>query len=185
MNWNHDTTKKMMHWNYHKKHCEGYTLIELLIVLFIILIISGMVAVGVGRFTQSRAPQQLAERLRQVLPLAIEYAMIHSETLRLIFEEEQYVFYRLDHKPLGKKIVWKKITAPDFLKPYPISEDIILRLKDPQKKDSQTFLEKNQLDIFPSLMVSPAIVFIGTENQPDQYQLLIEENGEVSFEKPE
>ncbi|MEC8819344.1 MAG: type II secretion system minor pseudopilin GspH [Pseudomonadota bacterium] len=75
---------------------RGFTLIEILIVLFVISVMTGLVVVTLPGFVQSNNLEREAERLKLVLEIAVEEAQVQSRELAIQPARDQYRFYVYD-----------------------------------------------------------------------------------------
>lgn len=95
-----------------RRDIRGFTLLELLAVLFIIGIIVSFAGLSVGQHS-SRALQDEAERLHSLLRLASEEAVLQGRELAVQFSRQDYRFMSLD--------------GADWL---PIEDDKLLRARE-------------------------------------------------------
>lgn len=75
---------------------RGFTLVELLVVLVIIAVIAGVVVMRVGNTSGNDQIEDTARRLRALMLLAAEEAVLQGQTIGLRLEREQYLFTRYD-----------------------------------------------------------------------------------------
>ena len=87
---------------------RGFTLIEILIVLFVISVMTGLVVVTLPGFVQSNNLEREAERLKLVLEIAVEEAQVQSRELAIQPARDQYRFYVYDE--LNQR--WYEMNSP-------------------------------------------------------------------------
>ena len=87
---------------------RGFTLIEILIVLFVISVMTGLVVVTLPGFVQSNNLEREAERLKLVLEMAVEEAQVQSRELAIQPARDQYRFYVYDE--LNQR--WYEMNSP-------------------------------------------------------------------------
>lgn len=76
---------------------RGFTLIELLVVLFIVGIITSFATLSIGQ-DRSSALEEEAQRLRAVVKLAADEAVLSGREIALQFTPEGYEFLTLEDK---------------------------------------------------------------------------------------
>lgn len=74
----------------------GFTLLELLVVIFIIGIIAAMATLSVGTATASRGVEKEAERIGDLVALAAEEAVLQGREFGLTFYRSEYEFSTYD-----------------------------------------------------------------------------------------
>ncbi len=79
--------------------CEdrGFTLIEILVVMVIIGVVTGVALLSIGSGGRDREVKQEAQRLAAVLQLASQHAVMQSTQLGLRVGGDGYSFLELDH----------------------------------------------------------------------------------------
>lgn len=167
------------------KH-KGFTLIELLVVLFIIAVISGGVVFGAGYASKRNAVKTLAEKLHQVLPLAKEYAALNAVTLKLQIRKSHYSFFELQENGINGREIWRLVNQPDFLKSQSFSESILIQQKSLNVSDQEVLPDVDyypEIEILPTMDMTPTVLSMGTESDPDQYHLSVEQNGQVELKQ--
>lgn len=100
---------------------RGFTLIEILIVLCVISVMTGLVVVTLPGFVQSNNLEREAERLKLVLEVAVEEALVQSRELAIQPARDQYRFYVYDE--LNQR--WYEMNSPP-LGPHRLAEDVSL-----------------------------------------------------------
>lgn len=102
---------------------RGFTLMELLVVIIVISIaFSLLITVSFSPSRPGEDIQQEAYRLQQRLIFAHEQAVIRAEEYGLYFDEEGYIFMRLDQ---GQ---WQPIADDRLLAKHELPDDMILEL---------------------------------------------------------
>lgn len=104
-----------------KGNQQGFTLLELLTVMFIIGIIVSFAGLSVGQNT-SRLVQDEAERLHGLIRLASEEAVLQGRELALQFNTDSYGFLFLR----GEE--WQPMTDDAMLRERPLPEVVRLEL---------------------------------------------------------
>ncbi|MBN9228609.1 MAG: type II secretion system minor pseudopilin GspH [Legionella steelei] len=99
-----------------KKSNQGFTLIEILIVLVIIGITFGFALIAFGDFGESRRVLFSAEQLANTLRLAQQQAILETGTLGLRIDNISYQVLQLNNnaqwKPISEKGVFKMTYFP-------------------------------------------------------------------------
>ncbi|MBI2785151.1 MAG: type II secretion system minor pseudopilin GspH [Legionella longbeachae] len=99
-----------------RKNNQGFTLIEILIVLVIIGITFGFALIAFGDFGESRRIKFAAEQLANTLRLAQQQAILETSTLGLRIDNMSYQILQLQNnarwKPLSKTGIFKMTYFP-------------------------------------------------------------------------
>jgi len=104
-----------------EKHHAGFTLLELLAVILIIGIIISFASLSIGQ-NSSRIVQEEAERLRGLIQLAGEEAVLQGRDLALEFDRDRYRFLELGAKD------WQPVAEDNMLRERPLPEAVELAL---------------------------------------------------------
>lgn len=78
-----------------QRHCAGFTLIELMVVIFIIGIVASFATLSVGQ-SHTRVLQDEVKRLQSLLTLASDEAVLQSEELAIEVYRNGYRFMHLE-----------------------------------------------------------------------------------------
>ena len=154
------------------KKCGGFTLIEILIVMVIISIVSG-VAVLTITSNQSKSVEYFANRLTHLIQLSEEEAMLRPATLGLALTPVSFEFYEYKKKWL------------------PLSDKIFGRQSIPGSIKISLSVENNNapLDGRPHIVISPSgdlssfVIFVGKKNKPPMFKIIGEANGSVKIKE--
>lgn len=106
-----------------KPRGRGFTLIEVLVVLFIVSIMSGIVVANMPSFTQTGDFDTEAQRIKVLLEMAREEAVVQGREYGFKPEEEGYQFYT--YNELDQQ--WEPVEIRPF-HPHKLSEDIKVNL---------------------------------------------------------
>lgn len=107
-----------------KPWCRGFTLIEVLVVLFIVSIMSGILVANMPSFTQTSDFDSEAKRIKVLLEMAREEAVVQGREYGFKPEEEGYQFYT--YNELDQQ--WEPVEIRPF-HPHKLSEDIKVNLR--------------------------------------------------------
>jgi len=143
---------------------KGYTLIEILIVLFIISIVASIALLTVGR-SDTKRMVLFAKELSEVLVAAQERAMLESSTISVSFGGQTVHVSRLPPEADDKKA----ITAGDVFKTYAVPSDV--------------YIESNVRDIriSPTGDMTPFLIQVGRRGGKPEYTIRGERDGAVSY----
>src|SRR3990167_8642154 len=106
-----------------KRMTAGFTLVEILIVILIISIVSG-VALMTFSSNKTKQIETVAKQLTYIITLAQQEAMLQPQTLGLAFNQHQFQFFNYK---ADQEHPWLAITTKN-LGPHPIPEFIHLTL---------------------------------------------------------
>lgn len=158
---------------------NGFTLIEILIVLLIISIVSGVAILSI-RSNPNRQLELFADRFINLLNLASEEAMFRPDTIGLFVSNQSYHFsvYRKKHKT--QKEFWDPIpTGPLSEHKYPKNWQLVIKIQ------NEVVTSENgqpQIIITPSGDFDPFIILIGEKNKNPRFEIKVQANGEIKRE---
>jgi general secretion pathway protein H len=104
---------------------RGFTLLELLVVVTIIGIFIGVAVLSTDLAGFERKLEQEANRLRGLLTLVQEEALLQSRDYGILFTEKSYRFYFYDHA----QAAWLLPTDDRLLAPRSLSEEMLMQLR--------------------------------------------------------
>lgn len=87
------------------RHFVGFTLIEVLIVIFIISIVTSVALLSIGH-NENKKIETFTNELTQVVSLAEEQAMLQPVILGIAFQENSFQFLRYEHDKDEKESRW-------------------------------------------------------------------------------
>lgn len=102
----------------------GFTLIEVLVVVLIMAIISGMLLMSLGILGDDRAMQQQARRMSSLIELATDEAIMQGRDFGLEFMQHGYRF--VEHDPALDR--WHEVVGDELLRPRPLEEGMEFEL---------------------------------------------------------
>lgn len=163
----------------------GFTLIEVLVVLFIISIVTSVALLTISH-NENRKLESFANELAQTLTLAEEQAMLQPSVLGLSLNENTFHFaaYQPDEK--GKKLAWipleDKLLGSHVI-PYGIQIDIKV---DGKAATSSNHDEAETVSAIPQIIIStngditPFTIYVGKKGQKPRYAIRGEADGNVT-----
>jgi len=173
---------------------RGFTLVEILVVIVIIGLMAGMAVLSIGHDPQ-RQLQQEAQRVRTILQLAADEALLQGREYGLVLEQNGYQIVQFNEQ----KRQWQKSEAANFAR-YELpervqislqSEDTNIDLSELNRPDSDTD-KKNNSSIKPALLLlssgemTPFILQFSAadsdDNKSNSYQLSSDGLSEIKLE---
>ena len=118
---------------------SGFTLIEILIVVFIMGIVVGLVGLNFNRNLDSVAHNE-AKRFARVLSYTKEYSAYTGRILSLRLDEKRKTYFFLYIDPVNR--TWNRLsekTGSKLLSPHKINKRVAVKS---QKREAQTSAEK-------------------------------------------
>jgi general secretion pathway protein H len=103
------------------KEVNGFTLIEIMVVMVIISIILTFTTLSIGDGGLSQKLEQEAQRLASLLTMASQEAIMQSKEMGISFENDRYHFYVLQEQE------WQQLTN-DIFRPRKLPSGIQLEL---------------------------------------------------------
>lgn len=163
---------------------KGYTLIEILIVLFIISIVTTVALLSINR-NENKRLEAFANELTQVVTLAEEHAMLQPTVLGLTFNEQSFQFAALKTSINGngeKKNNWESL-QDNVLGRHVIPNNIELNIEvgnnhltssnDAEKINPQIIISTNG-------DVTPFTIYVGKKGEKPRYVITGDADGNVT-----
>lgn len=143
---------------------QGYTLIEVLVVLFIISIVTTVALLSISH-NDNKQIEAFAKDLTQMMSLAEEQAMLNPDVLGLSFKDHALSFLK------QSKDGWSSLDDPIFEK-YTIPSNIEVTV-------AQT-TSNPQIVISTNGNVTPFTIYIGKKGQKPRYVIRGDADGSVT-----
>lgn len=154
------------------RQSRGFTLVELLVVLFVISLIIGMALFSMGVFKSSHNLENTTQALSSRLHLAQMEALFEQESLGVAIDENGYQFYRKQ----SPDTAWELITDDSLFKPQDFPDHTKMELTiNGKAQESSTGVP--QLIVQQGLLSPFEITFQDDENH--SFQIGLSEQGEV------
>ena len=167
-----------------KARKNGFTLIEILVVILIIGIASSIIVISVGNFyLDNKRIDAFAKEMTALISLARNQAIFGFETLGIRFSGNEYTFYRLQET---NSLSWQPLNKKDvFWYPRKIPENLIVTVK--RDETNQNTLTEGDITpdimIYPSGELSPFTISIHTLGRAQDYIIKGSYSGKISLSK--
>lgn len=166
-----------------KTQSKGYTLIEILIVLFIVSIVTSMAFVTIGG-NENRRLESFANELTQMLTLAEEQAMLQPSVLGLSVNEQALQFASYETQEEEKKKSWVPLTDK-LLGHHRIPKGVELAIEVGDKRTSSMDAKKDeknnpQIIISTNGDVTPFTIYVGKPGEKPRYIIKGHADGSVT-----
>ncbi len=147
---------------------QGFTLIEVLLVVLLIGVVSGIVLLAASPNDASRIVANEAERLADALSLASEEAVNNNQQIGLLFDEKNYYFLTLDEES-------QKWLASDeaAFKQHELAPVVSLHLA---KDDTQKVIVLDK-DKKEQQAITPQVLFLSSGESSSVVLELVSEDG--------
>ncbi len=155
------------------KRNEGFTLIEILIVITIISIVATTAIITVSHNKNSRL-ETLAKQIKNIIILAEQESMLRAKTFGLGFTPHTFQFHMYNEKQRAWQALTDKIYGS-----HSIADNTTITVK--VQKKNIPLDGKPKIIISPSGDVTPFVILIGNQEEPPRYQVVGEENGNVKY----
>ena len=109
-----------------RHRCAGFTLIELMVVIFIIGIVAGFATLSVGQ-SQSRVLQDEVKRLQSLLTLASNEAVLQSEEFAIEVYRNGYRFMHLEQ--MEREWAWQPVQDKSIFRARCFPEGVALAVE--------------------------------------------------------
>lgn len=161
---------------------RGFTLIEVLLVVLLIGVVSGIVLLAASPNDSSRVVATETERLADVLTLASEEAVNNNQQLGLLFDERHYRFLVLDEQNQqwrdSSEVLFGVYELPSVVKLYLLKDDAskaFVLEDDETKKQAMT-----PQVLFLSSGESSAVVLEIASEEGNRQQILVDDLSTVT-----
>lgn len=162
---------------------KGFTLLELMVVLVIVAIITGIAATSYFGFERERRLTNAAFRVADLMRSARNQAILLPAVLGVRFSQNHYVFkrYYLDyHTGTGRFV---SMTQSQLMQPIFLPENVTLTLLSVAHKKPMTHGEAPQIIFSQNGMVTPFLLRISANNTSHSYVLKGEVSGQIVLKK--
>jgi general secretion pathway protein H len=161
----------------------GFSLLELLVVVAIIGLLVRAVTLSWDVLGNDRAIEQEAGRLRSVIDLLHEEALMQSRDYGLMFTQTGYRFYVFDYQQLE----WVEPQADELLEPYALGPQLSMALvldgRDvplvPDFESQDVENPEPQVMLLSSGEVTPFTIEMTREGIEGRFELTAQLDGEV------
>jgi general secretion pathway protein H len=154
----------------------GFTLMEVLVVVFLIGIIAGFASLSISQNT-SRTLEEEAERLYALLRMAGEEAVLMGEELAMQFTPKAYRFVKLEEeewRPLEDDKLFREREIPAGVSLELVVEGVTMRLAEDTQPSRIMLLSSGEMTPFELVLSNAA---------DDRYVLRGTLNGELQISK--
>lgn len=170
-------------------YMRGYTLIEILIVLFIISIVTSVALLSISR-NENKQLESFANELTQKVTLAEEQAMLQPHVLGLSLRGNSYQFASYEAEAGEEKNVWTP-QEDAILGKHKIPSDIEISVQmggvrtaalEDEVEDEVDEAEKMnpQIVISTNGDITPFIIYVGKKGEKPRYAITGDADGSVT-----
>ena len=159
-----------------KLHCNaGFSLLELLVVIFIIGISVKLVTLAFGD-NQAERMSQKSQQLATLIELAKEQAIFNSVEMGVLFKKDSYSFYTLKTdigKDKKEELIWKQVEGDRFLAERSLPEGL----------EYELYLEGTKVNFTASKLkdITPH-VFILSDGSVSPFELRLSDDNDRIYE---
>ena len=139
-------------------HAKGFSLIELLVVVFIIGLFAGMAVLSLNVAGVDRELEREARRLRSLLDTLVDEAVLQTRDYGVLFTSNGYRFFVYDYQSLS----WLDPVGDGFLSEHMFAEPLAMTL----------FLEDRE--------VALETVYVPVSGQQPQPQVMLLASGDIT-----
>lgn len=162
------------------RNARGYTLIEILVVLFIISIVTSVALLTISR-NQNKQLETFANELAQTMSLAEEQAMLQSTVLGLRLDDHSFHFATMQQAIEGeKKTGWSPL-QDTILGQHPIPSDIQLAVQvGGQKLGNDNSKPIPQVIISTNGEITPFTIYVGKKGEKPRFSITGDADGNIT-----
>ncbi len=166
-----------------RKKQNGFTLIEMLVVIVIIGVIMTMALIAFSALNSNRAVKMTAQHLERVVMQAKQQAVLMPEILGLVVNKQGYQFYVFHHDSKGK-FKFEKLKNDILSKPEAFSRNVdetMVKLGENTSGISLSHQKVKMIFFSDSGDVTPFTLDISDKKHSVLYQLKMNEKGVQSL----
>jgi len=157
----------------------GFTLLEIIVVVFIIGVIVTFASLSIGQHSD-RYVEDEAKRLHHLLRLASEEAVLRSEEISLLLTHTGYKFATL------RGPTWEPIVDDPFFRAREFSEVVTVKLTvDEQDVNLGNSEQPAQIFLLSSGEITPSFTLTLKGENDVSYRIDGEITGEVRYQQPQ
>ena len=159
---------------------NGFSLLELLVVVFIIGLISGLAILSVNSSDDSRLAERETQRMRQLFTLAAQEAVLQGRPLGVELGETGYRFL------IAGRTKWELFADDDLLRPRNLPQGWRVELTASSATGGNSGHPDSDTDPVPQIVffstgeISPFEVLVQHEQNKSRYRLQVLADGRVS-----
>lgn len=158
---------------------KGYTLIEILIVIFIITIVTSVAMLSIGK-NENRRMAFFVSELCQKLTLAEEQAILQREVLGLYIKKNRLYFARFQSDKKHKKESWVPLKS-NLLSQSQVPTNMELYVSVPTEEQNKTDEEMTpQIIISTNGDLTPFEIYIGRKGEKPRYVIIGTADGNIT-----
>jgi general secretion pathway protein H len=158
----------------YKNIIRGFTLLELLIVIFIMCLASAIIVVSVSGKHNIRETQSFMKLLKAEMQFARKQSILQMKILGLGFDKQHYEFYQYNANQ-----TWSPLkNSNNYWRVYSIPEDVQLNVSSQNHNQEQDSTKQPQIVFLPNGEVTPFIVTAETENLLKKIQIVGSSGGD-------
>src|SRR3990167_7893628 len=160
---------------------RGFTLVEILVVIFIISIVTSVALFTVGRNT-NKAIELFSNELVEIITLAEEEAMLQPLVLGMVFHERTITWVFLANAKDNRRNSWLPLNN-SILKTSRIPDDMDINLLINRERVALTDKKNKEL---PQIIISmngevtPFNIYIGKKGDKPHYLIIGDSNGNIT-----
>ena len=158
-------------------HCDGYTLIEILIVLFIISIVTSLALLNISH-NENKHLESFTGELTQMLTLAQEQAMLQPEVLGFLLKDRDFQFASLQSKGSEQQTSWMPLEGSQ-LGLHHLPNDIQLRIEMGDGV-SATSQQNPKIIISTNGEVTPFAIYVSKIGEKPRYVITGTADGNIT-----
>ncbi len=160
-----------------KAKYQGYTLIEILIVMIIISIVGTASVMLISRNKNTRL-ESLAKQITNIISLTEEQAMLQPAVLGFSVSQNSFQVYQYQEPTREQENAWLALSDSVLGKhSFPTSIAITVKIQgeavEPKKNQPQIIISTNG-------DITPFVILIGEKGKTPRYQITGEENGTLT-----
>jgi len=167
-----------------KNACSGFTLLEVLVVIFIVGIMLGALMLSIENRPEGELAKREAQRIKALIELAREEAILNTAMLGIRFEHTGYRFLVLAKKkwiPMDDRILRKRELDETLNLEFEQIEDTDPEQIDLPKKDNSE--ELPQVAIYPTGELTPFRLTIETVGSSAAVSIEARTSGKLTIEQ--
>jgi general secretion pathway protein H len=158
---------------------QGFTLIEVLVVMVILGVLAGAVALSVGDRGKDAHIKESAQRFFGLTQMLSDEALFENKDLAIYFTPEHYEFYYFSPpETIEQPGTWQKYTSPPF-KSHELEESLSFELNIEDERVDLNLVEEGDLGDDGVKKITPQLIFWASGEMPLFELIIIDDNPQI------
>lgn len=161
------------------KRFSGFTLVELIVVLFIAGLLFSIASLSLTSRSEQREIELFVRQLTQKLQLAGQIALLEPAEIGFSFRSNRYEFFELQSQ--ADQLLWVPLRGLSLLKPQPLISNIQASIRGADNLPLALVESAPPIQFFSNGNLTPFRIVITGPSNAIAYEIVGNRTGEISF----